>query len=180
MQKFALLVLFCSAMFCLSGCVVSLPVETLSRSIDRPELVKHVEFLCQPALKGRKAQSWEAATVREYIGARFDRYGLKPWPGEDGYEQEFIFGTHMIGVMEGSDPDLVDEIVILSAHYDHIGTGRKGIYPGASDNAAGVAVLLEIAERMAMADKKPRRTVAFASFDAEEKSAFGAFAFTGR
>lgn len=178
MQKFALLVLFCSAMFCLSGCVVSLPVETLSSSIDSGELAEHVDFLCQPALKGRKAKSWEAATVRQYLAARFDLYGLKPWPGEESYEQEFIFGTHMIGVMEGSDPDLANEIVILSAHYDHIGTGRKGIYPGACDNAAGVAVLLEIAERMALQETRPKRTVAFASFDAEEKRAIGAFAFT--
>ena len=138
----------------------------------------HVNFLAQPALKGRKAGSWESGTIREYLAGRFADYGLTPWPGEQTYEQDFAFGTNMVAILPGTDADLADEIVILTAHYDHVGKGRRGVYPGACDNASGVAALLEIAEQMTLADKGPKRTVCFASFDTEEHMAFGAFAFT--
>ncbi len=84
----------------------------------------------------------------------------------------------MVAILPGTDADLADEIVILTAHYDHVGKGRKGVCPGACDNASSVAALLEIAEQMTLADKGPRRSVCFASFDTEERMAFGAFAFT--
>jgi len=163
----------------LSGCVsLPLPLEQLSAPVETTELRQHVNFLAQPALKGREAGSWESATVREYLAGRFADYGLLPWPGVQTYAQDFAFGTNMIAILPGTDPDLADEIVILSAHYDHLGKGRKGVYPGACDNASGVAALLEIAEQMTLAGKPPKRTVCFASFDAEERMAFGAFAFS--
>ncbi len=177
MQKTTSLLLLTLATLSLSGCV-SLPLERLSTPVETAELMDHVNFLAQPALKGRKAGSWESDTVREYLAGRFADYGLLPWPGVQTYEQDFAFGTNMIAILPGTDPDLADEIVILSAHYDHVGKGRKGIYPGACDNASGVAALLEIAEQMTLADKGPKRSVCFASFDTEERMAFGAFAFT--
>ncbi len=177
-KKLLFLLLFLSAMV-ITGCV-SMPEEQLSRAIESPELAEHVHFLAQPALKGRKSQTWESATAREYLTSRFADYGLAPWPGAKGYEQSFGYGTNVIGLLPGSDPSLADEIVILSAHYDHLGTGRKGIYHGACDNASGVAVLLEIAEKLALSEKRPKRSVCFASFDCEEKFLLGSFAFTCR
>jgi len=96
------------------------------------------------------------------------------------YEQSFGLGTNVIGTLPGSDPNLVNEIVILAAHYDHLGKDKKGIYHGASDNASGVAVLLEIAEQLSMAKQKPKRSVCFAAFDCEEQLGLGSFAFTCR
>jgi hypothetical protein len=101
-----------------------------------------------------------------------------PWGGRRGYEQPFGFGTNVIGVLPGSEPNVADEIVILAAHYDHLGKGKKGIYHGACDNASGLSVLLEIAEKLALSEKRPKRSICFASFDCEEKYALGAFAFT--
>jgi len=179
MQKTTSLLLLTLATLSLSGCVsLPLPLEQLSRPVEAAELMGHVNFLAQPALKGRKAGSWESGAVREYLAGRFADYGLLPWPGVQTYEQDFAFGTNMVAILPGTDPDLADEIVILSAHYDHVGKGRKGVHPGACDNASGVAALLEIAEQMTLADKGPKRTVCFASFDAEERMAFGAFAFS--
>jgi len=179
MKKATSLLLLTLATLSLSGCVsLPLPLEQLSAPVETTELTQHVNFLAQPALKGREAGSWESATVREYLAGRFADYGLLPWPGVQTYAQDFAFGTNMIAILPGTDPDLADEIVILSAHYDHLGKGRKGVYPGACDNASGVAALLEIAEQMTLAGKPPKRTVCFASFDAEERMAFGAFAFS--
>jgi len=160
-----------------TGCV-SIPQEHLSQAIETQELSDHVHFLAQPALKGRKPKTWESATVRQYLKNRFKAYGLVPWPSSKGYEQPFGFGTNVIGVLPGADPNLADEIVILSAHYDHVGKTKKGVLLGACDNASGVAALLEIAEQFALCEKRPKRPICFASFDCEERCAFGAFAFT--
>jgi hypothetical protein len=103
-----------------------------------------------------------------------------PWGEAKGYEQSFGYGTNVIGILPGSDANLADEIVILSAHYDHLGKRKKGIYHGASDNASGVAVLLEIVERFSMAEQRPKRSVCFAAFDSEERMLLGSFAFTCR
>ena len=161
------------------GCV-SIQPEQLSRVIEKEELSEHVHFLAQPALKGRKPKTWESATVRRYLKSRFETYGLVPWGQTKGYEQSFGYGTNVIGILPGSDPNLADEIVILAAHYDHLGKGKKGIYHGASDNASGVAVLLEIAEQLSLSEQKLKRSVCFAAFDCEERMLLGSFAFTCR
>ena len=179
MPKCALVSILIISIFFVNGCV-SIPHEKLTRSIDEQELSDHVHFLAQPALKGRKPKTWESATVQRYLVDRFETYGLVPWPGTKGYEQPFGFGTNVIGILPGSDPNLANEIVILAAHYDHLGKRKKGIYHGASDNASGVAVLLEIAEQLSMAEQKPKRSVCFAAFDSEERMLLGSFVFTCR
>ena len=177
MRKIFLIILLLLCLRLITGCV-SIPREELSWAIEKEELSDHVHFLAQPALKGRKPRTWESATARQYLKSRFRDYGLLPWGGRRGYEQPFGFGTNVIGVLPGSEPNLADEIVILAAHYDHLGKGKKGIHHGACDNASGLSVLLEIAEKLALSEKRPRRSICFASFDCEEKYALGAFAFT--
>lgn len=76
----------------------------------------------------------------------------------------------------GSDPELAREIVVVGAHYDHVGVddrGRVGL--GADDNGSGTSAMLEIAE--AMAGARPRRTVVFCAFAAEEDGLLGSDAF---
>ena len=80
----------------------------------------------------------------------------------------------------GLDPNLAKEYVILAAHYDHLGRTKQGLCLGACDNASGVAALLEIAEELALAPQRPRRSVCFAAFDQEEKFSLGALALTCR
>jgi len=179
MQKRLLVVFLFVCLMIITGCV-SIPHEQLSRAIETQELSAHVHFLAQPALKGRKPRTWESATARRYLKDRFETYGLLPWGQAKGYEQSFGFGTNVIGVLPGADPNLAHEIIILSAHYDHLGKRKKGIYHGASDNASGVAVLLEIAEQFSLAEQRPKRSVCFAAFDCEEDMLLGSFVFTCR
>ncbi len=83
---------------------------------------------------------------------------------------------NVLGVIPGRDPDYAHELVILSAHYDHMGSSPDGIYwPGANDNASGVAVLLEIARSWRAIGFVPRRTVMFAAWDAEEIGLLGSY-----
>jgi hypothetical protein len=84
---------------------------------------------------------------------------------------------NVVGVLPGSDPELKDEFVVLTAHLDHVGVGQpiKGdkIYNGAMDDASGVATLLDIAERLHRNNPKLRRSVAFVIVTGEEKGLLG-------
>jgi hypothetical protein len=81
---------------------------------------------------------------------------------------------NIIGVIEGSDPELKKECIVYCAHYDHLGKDRDGeVYNGADDNASGVAGLLEIAEAFVKLEKKPKRSIVFAWVTGEEIGLFG-------
>ncbi len=85
--------------------------------------------------------------------------------------------SNVIGLIPGSDPKLKDEVVVLSAHLDHIGTNEGGdgdrINNGALDNAIGIASLIEEAKRFKTATTPPKRTVMFLAVTAEEKGLVG-------
>ncbi|MBN2637281.1 MAG: M20/M25/M40 family metallo-hydrolase [Prolixibacteraceae bacterium] len=81
---------------------------------------------------------------------------------------------NIIGIVEGSDPVLKNECVVLMAHYDHLGIDSKGdVYNGADDNGSGVVALLEVAEAMVKTPRKPKRSVLFLWVSSEEIGLFG-------
>jgi len=84
-------------------------------------------------------------------------------------------GRNVVGVLVGADPDLRHEAIVIGAHYDHLGERTDGIYFGANDNASGVAAMLEIAEGLASLPPglRPRRTIIFIAFAAEEIGKLG-------
>jgi len=86
--------------------------------------------------------------------------------------------ANVLALLPGSDPALASEPVVLMAHHDHLGVvqGADGpvIYPGAQDNASGVAILLAIAEACAAAPDRPRRPYLFLASTAEESGLLGA------
>ncbi len=91
-------------------------------------------------------------------------------------EREFL-ASNIIGMIEGSDPDLKDSYLLLSAHYDHLGIGaavdEDSIYNGAFDNASGTAALLEMARLMIRNEHRPKRTVVFLFVTGEERGFIG-------
>ncbi|MHB1296579.1 MAG: M28 family metallopeptidase [Anaerolineae bacterium] len=89
-------------------------------------------------------------------------------------EQGAAEGRNVLGVLPGADPARRDEVVIIGAHYDHLGVDPNGdVYVGANDNASGVAAMLEIARMWQEADYRPARTVLFAAWDGEEQALLG-------
>ena len=80
---------------------------------------------------------------------------------------------NVIGFIEGSDPILKDEYLIIGAHLDHIGSQAGLLFPGANDNASGSAGILEIAKAITSSDLKPKRSFLFILFASEEQSLFG-------
>ena len=89
------------------------------------------------------------------------------------YEKEKAT-KNVIGFLEGNDPLLKEEIVIVGAHLDHVGMQAGKIYfPGANDNASGVACVLQIAKVFAHNKIKPKRSILFIAFASEEQGLFG-------
>ena len=88
---------------------------------------------------------------------------------------------NVIGVLEGSDPKLKNEMIVIGAHYDHLGRGGQGslapkegeIHHGADDNASGTAGVLELARIFTMPEFKPKRTLVFMAFSGEEEGLLG-------
>jgi len=90
-------------------------------------------------------------------------------------------GNNVLGFIEGTDPKLKDEVVVVSAHYDHLGMRGKDIYNGADDNGSGTSTVLEIAESFAIAKKAgvgPRRSVLCIWVTGEEKGLLGSEYYT--
>jgi len=84
---------------------------------------------------------------------------------------------NVVGLLEGSDPALKSEVVLVTAHYDHVGTAAGRTYHGADDNASGTAGVLEIARAFARPDARPHRSILFAVFEAEERGLLGAYQY---
>jgi hypothetical protein len=90
---------------------------------------------------------------------------------------------NVIALLPGTDPAVAEEVMILGAHYDHLGYGGEGslapgvyeIHNGADDNASGTAALLEVAEQLA--DSRPARSVLFMGFSGEERGLLGSAYF---
>jgi len=95
-----------------------------------------------------------------------------------------IESTNLAGVVEGSDPALKSEYVIMSAHLDHLGVGRAingdSIYNGAMDNASGIASVIETARLLKASGIKTKRSVLFLAVTAEEKGELGSRYFVDR
>ena len=87
---------------------------------------------------------------------------------------------NVVGLIEGADPELRDEWIIICAHFDHEGVIGDRIFNGGDDNASGVAGLLEIAEAYgvaARAGRRPRRSILLAAWNAEEQGLLGAWGY---
>jgi Peptidase family M28 len=158
-----------------------------SVEIHTHELRAHVYRLASPEFKGRRGPG--AARASKLIADAFERLKLKPLFKESYYQsipslvpdketgKEGFIGRNVGAFLPGSDPALKDEWILLSAHLDHVGIKDDKLYPGADDNATGVAMLLEVAEYFALRKEQPRRTIAFVAFDQEEAGLLGSTHF---
>jgi Zn-dependent M28 family amino/carboxypeptidase len=94
----------------------------------------------------------------------------------------------VVGMLEGNDPVLKDEYIVVGAHYDHLGFGGQGsgsrmpdtvaVHNGADDNASGTALIMELAGKIASQKKQLKRSIIFISFTGEEMGLLGSKYFT--
>lgn len=149
-------------------------------SVTKDELKSHVDVLADDTFEGREAGSRGGRAAGNYVLKAFEGLGLKP-AGEGGTcFQEFGNGTrNILGLLEGGD--LAEQVVVVGAHYDHVGYGKANnsfgpygyIHNGADDNASGVAGLLEIADALKKLPAPPRRSILFVCWDGEEGGLLG-------
>jgi hypothetical protein len=145
------------------------------------ELRPHIEYLASDDLRGRSGV-WGQAAAR-YIEDHFRKLKLQPLfdgeylqviPGptrEDG--RKTVYGQNVGAWLPGSDPKLRGEFVVVSAHYDHLGTREGKIFHGADDNASGTSMVLEVARKFASLKQRPARSMVFVAFDLEEHMLWG-------
>jgi hypothetical protein len=157
--------------------------------IDAARLFADVEALAAPSMEGRRTGTEGNKRAQAFILARFRELGLKPIGA--GYEQKVSFARRSIvgtvmpgGAAKTAYPDATnlvaivrgtsrpDDVLLLTAHYDHLGNRDGVLHPGADDNASGVAVLLQAAAYVAA--HPLRHSVVFAAFDGEEQGLQGA------
>jgi len=87
-----------------------------------------------------------------------------------------LTGSNVLGYIRGRDAELADELIVVSAHYDHLGQRGERVFNGADDNASGTSTVLEIAEAFAAAQRAgmgPRRSVLALLVSGEEKGLLG-------
>jgi Zn-dependent M28 family amino/carboxypeptidase len=159
--------------------------------VDRDQLMRVVRTLSQPSFEGRRTGTTGNLLARQFIRDTFQQIGLAP--ATPDFVQPFTFvpasptgrlsggtirtapveGTNVLAIQAGRQREA--RALVVSAHYDHLGIRNGATYPGADDNASGVAALLAVARYLHA--NPPAHTVILAAFDAEEQGLQGAKAF---
>ncbi len=172
--RFFLLIYF------LFGCVMGYSQSHNASAYDHlvsPELQKeHILNLTGGESAGRATGSRGGYVTKEYIEKKYEEYGLasRGILYYQTFEEKSVTGYNIIGEVKASER--CDEYVIIGAHYDHLGTIKGKCYPGADDNASGVAALLELGRIFAQMKKdgKPlAKNILFIAFDGKELSMAG-------
>ncbi len=164
--------------------ISGLKAQELDRFQLEHQLKQHVSFLASDSLEGRGLGTEGKILAKHYIADKFSEFGLLPYNTE-GYFQDFyvrigmarVEATNVVGYLKGTDPLLVNEYIVIGAHYDHLGMEEVGhtikIFHGADDNASGVAAMIELARYFSGHRDFLKRSVIFIAFDAEESGLLG-------
>jgi Zn-dependent M28 family amino/carboxypeptidase len=149
---------------------------------DLDRLVNDLTWLADDAREGRLAGSDAEDETGAWLSQRLDSLGLRPWTeaGLREFAQPFksAYGTqaeNIIAVLPGELES--EQILIIGAHYDHLGLDENGaVYNGADDDATGVAAVLEAARILTEVDPSPKETIIFVLFSNEENGRRGSSA----
>lgn len=175
-------------LFCSLFCFVT-AASTRQPSTDERQIRGAMEFLAGDAMQGRGSGSHDELLAATYLASQLREIGIEPAGDDGGYIQdvsgEFNFyregkkqwtTRNVIGKLEGRDEKLKDQVILLTAHMDHLGIGKPvdgdNIYNGADDDASGCVAVLQLARALAR-NKAPRRTVLFVFFGSEETGGQG-------
>jgi len=153
-----------------------LPLFSWSQKIDEQTLLEDIQYLSSDQLEGRATTTEGNELAANYIISRFENLEItSQYPD---YTQNFALndeaeslgtGKNIIGFIPGTSSS---KIILLMAHYDHLGKKDNKIYNGADDNASGTATLLNMAAYFM--ENKPLHSILFAVTDAEEMGLLGA------
>ena len=168
--------LFCTLLTAFTAAVAQVPPQ-YEELIKPKELKSTVEDLSSKLFGGRASGTIDAVTTQQYLLGRFREIGLKPFYWKDIQSIRYRDTTilrNIMGVIPSSRGS--KDYLVVSAHYDHIGTIKGKLYPGADDNASGVAAMLALAEafmQMHRDGNAPDINILFVAFDGKELSMSG-------
>lgn len=157
----------------LLNCRVQKNIVNTPYSVTLENIKTSLEYLASDELEGRNTGSAGIEKAAIYIENVFEKYGVKPYfeSYRDSFNLKKIIGYNIVGYVEGNDPKLKHEFVILGAHYDHIGTAKivngDTIANGANDDASGTVAVLEWAKYFSKT-KSNKRSMLFTLYSAEE------------
>ena len=189
LQRFALSALLVVSFAQPSDAIENNAFTQALNTIVAPQLQRHAEVLADDTFEGREAGSRGGRAAAGYIVEQLEKHGVAGAGTDGGYYQTFGNGyRNILAQIPGSDPTLRGEVVLIGAHYDHVGYGTASnsygptgfIHNGADDNASGTAGLLEVIEACANLPEAPSRTILFAFWDGEEKGLLGSKQFASR
>ncbi|MBT3621507.1 MAG: M28 family peptidase [Flavobacteriales bacterium] len=177
-----------------------------SETILASDLEKHLIILASDSLEGRETGKPGQKMAADYIMNHFKNIGIPPYKGKKYYQKfkvksgrhmckcddcdmsfmkkilgqkKKIKGENVLGFIEGTD--LKNEIIVVTAHYDHLGKHDSLIFNGADDDGSGTVAAMEIAEAFMLAKKAgngPRRSVLVMAVSGEEKGLLGSKYYT--
>ncbi len=172
-----------AAALMLAGCfgeTATAPAPAADPAAAYTQLLDDVRILSADDMEGRGTGTAAGERARTYIVGRLDALGvaapmmgrLQPWEmqGRSRAGPVTYRGVNIIGLIPGTR--VADRYIVVTAHYDHVGTHEGQIYNGADDNASGVATMLEIAARLKR--EAPEHSVLIVALDGEERGLLGA------
>ena len=176
---------------------------SLLAQTQQQRLEKHLYYLASDSLQGRKAGSDDSRKAAAYIENEYRQMGLQPFgstyrhyfimqaaslrggampinPDSADYyaEHDRTVYCNLVGIIEGSDPALKKEFIVVGGHYDHLGVRNGEVYNGADDNASGTAAVTEMARQLLARRGELKRSVIICAFDAEEMGLYGSKALS--
>jgi hypothetical protein len=153
------------------------------------QIADELGTLANDAMQGRGSGTADELRAATYLASELRQIGIAPLGDNGDFIQDvsttvnFRSGPrpwhtrNVIGVLPGSDAKLKDQIILLTAHLDHLGVGRPvngdSIYNGADDDASGCVAVLQLARALANGGSRPKRTVLFIFFGSEETGGQG-------
>ncbi|WP_434511431.1 M28 family metallopeptidase [Desulfitobacterium sp. AusDCA] len=177
-----------------------LPKGVNNEEVLNRTAMEDIIALSSPEMQGRKAGSVGESKAADYLAKEMSTLGLKPM-GDKGESfthvftippvtEKFVNGRLMfipgpIGSLRTPSVNLLggwtgkkqDEVIMITAHYDHLGINQGILYPGANDNASGVSCILDVIRHLLRDKRVPQKTLVFAFWSAEEMGFVGSSAF---
>ena len=161
--------------------VLVIPLPAAAAGQLSENAIADIRTLSSEAFEGRETGTEGAKKAREYLLERYRQIGLEPVGGS--YFQPFTYrrgraeGVNVLGKLPGCQHP--EQLVVVTAHYDHLGMKGGQVHPGADDNASGVAAMLMLAEQLQIGSQgcSPALSWLFLATDAEENGLNGSQAF---
>lgn len=176
MRKSSICLLLCVAAVFLCCRSWGQSLRSYELTVGEKDQREYVDALAGEITAGRATGTEGKMLAERFIVGKFKEFGLKPynWNFTQSFRHDTVAVRNVVGLIPASVE--TDEYIIVGAHYDHLGRLGHSIYPGADDNASGVACLISLAKmfsEMKADGRGPHKNIIFVAFDGKEMGMLG-------